>query len=65
MKTVTIEEAWQNLNDRINKCVVELNRHTKQMDFLNDALRRRDEVISALTKEIIEMNKKFNFGELK
>lgn len=59
MKTVTIEEAWQNLNDRINKCVVELNRHTKQMDFLNDAIHRRDEVISALTKEIIKMNKKF------
>lgn len=63
MKTVTIEEAWKNLNDRINKCVVELNRHTKQMDFLNDALRRRDEVISALTKEIIEMNKKLKKEE--
>lgn len=58
MKTVTIEEAWQNLNDRINKCVVELNRHTEQMDFLNDVIRRRDEVISTLEKEIIEMNKK-------
>lgn len=63
MKTVTIEEAWQNLNDRINKCVVELNRHTKEMNFLNNEIHRRDQVISTLSREIIKINKQLKREE--